>query len=162
MKLLHLTHHNIGIGLIFSLLIALIFSATSATAGTVSGRVTDGNAGLPAWVYVYNSADQYSDSWYAHTDENGDYAVTDLAAGEYKVRFDADRKYTNNINYISQWYNDTSDFNSADTVTVTASGTTANIDAVLAVGGGISGRVTDSDGSGIWCWVKSVDQALSE
>lgn len=151
MKLSNLTHHNVGTGRIFFLVIMLMCFAMSATAGTISGRVTGGNVGVPAWVYVYSTANQYSSIGYAHTDANGDYTVTDLAAGEYKVKFDAD------YNYIDEWYNDKSDFDSADTVTVTASGAATDINAVLEFGGSISGKMTDAGGTGISGYVEVYD-----
>jgi len=112
MKSSNLTNHKVGIGLISFLFIVLMCFAISATAGTISGRVTGENAGVPAWVYVYSLASQYSYVGSVHTDANGDYAVTDLAAGDYKVYFDPD------ADYLDEWYNDQGDFNSADTVTV--------------------------------------------
>ena len=49
-----------------------------------------------------------------------------LLTGSYKVYF-----YGDNSGYVSEWYNDKQDVNSADPVSVTAPGTTLGIDAVL-------------------------------
>jgi hypothetical protein len=107
--------------------------------GTISGRVTDtGSYGITnVAVFVYELDGTYVTEVY--TDSNGDYTSPGIAAGSYKVEFDP----WDAGNYISEWYNDKSDIDSADQVTVTDSQTTTLSDAVLATGGIISGRVTD-------------------
>jgi hypothetical protein len=73
------------------------------------------------------------------TDVNGEYTITNLPVGEYKILFSG---YT--ACYSTEWYGDKPDFANAVPVLVTALNTTPNIDAVLAPSGSISGRVTDA------------------
>ena len=61
-----------------------------------------------------------------------------LTTGSYKVKFE-----TSSQNYITEWYNDKSSFANADAVFVTNGQTTGNIHAKLALGGSISGNVTN-------------------
>ena len=108
------------------------------TGGTcISGRVTDtsGNSINSAWVGVYNLSYYFVNS--AATDSNGDYTVSALPPGNYKVRFDV------SVNYVGEWYDDKSSFYTADRVTVIYGQETPGIDAQLLQGGNISGRVTD-------------------
>jgi hypothetical protein len=108
--------------------------------GLISGRVTDSlAAGIEnVWIYVYDLNQNYLSS--AYTDANGDYTVMAVLPGNCKVRF-----ATHSVgNYLEEWYNDQGSFNDADTVSVTAGATTSGIDAQLAAGGIISGKVMDS------------------
>jgi hypothetical protein len=113
--------------------------------GNISGRVTDssGIAGIPN---VNVNIDDLNGNWIngTHTDENGYYTVDGLPAGDYKVEFNPDNAAGN---YLREWYNDKNSFDSADTVTVTNGQTTGGIDAQLAEGGAVSGRVTDASGT---------------
>ena len=116
-------------GLISPLLTFAPALADSGGAGTISGRGTDGSNGIQDLaINVHNS----SGSWVkgCHTGADGAYTIDGLAAGDYKVSFRGG-------GYIHEWYDDTPDWNSADLVPVTSSGTVAGIDAVLAMGGGI-------------------------
>jgi len=129
--------------------------------GSISGRVTDStNAGIQSvWVYVYDTNGNSISS--ASTDANGNYTAKGIPTGVYKVRF-----YGSDLGYVNEWYNNKPDFGTADPVSVTAPNVTSGIDAVLEVGGSISGRVTDSSGAGIqnigvyvydtnWGWISS-------
>ncbi|MCI5125156.1 MAG: hypothetical protein D3925_11945 [Candidatus Electrothrix sp. AR5] len=155
MKSLHLTNHKVGIGLTSALFTIMIFLAISATAGTISGRVTDGSAGISsAQVYVYDATvDNYSTAGYAHTDSNGDYTVNNLPIGEYKVEFVPPY----DKNYLGEWYNNKESFYNATSVAVTAPETTAGINVEVAAGGGISGRITNTDGAGVPCFFEVYD-----
>jgi len=118
--------------------------AVLAPSGTISGRVTDaltnGIQGVAVWVYDLGQTKLKC----CNTDVNGNYSVGLLTTGNYKVEFDS----PSGLNYFDEWYNDKADFASADQVGVTAGSTTLNINAVLAVGGEISGQVTNGS-SGI-------------
>ncbi|MCP4215288.1 MAG: hypothetical protein GY765_11565, partial [bacterium] len=111
--------------------------------GGVSGRMTDaGGNGVPnARVDVFNTDYDYLAG--AVTDENGDYNVNGIPQGLCKINFSG-----SSGNYLSEWYNDKADFDHADTVMVTV-GQTVTINAQLATGGGLSGRVTASTGTGL-------------
>jgi len=72
--------------------------------------------------------------------------VGGLDTGNYKIWFWP--KYASGM-YALEWYNDKDSFETADSVSVTEGSTTSSIDAVLAKGGDIAGRVTDISGAGI-------------
>ncbi len=94
------------------------------------------------WVGIYTTNGNCVTSVY--TDADGYYTAGGIPTGSYKVQF-----FGYNSGYISEWYNDKPDFDSADLVAVTAPGTTSGIDAVLTPGGSISGTVTNTEGTGI-------------
>ncbi|MCX6583419.1 MAG: carboxypeptidase regulatory-like domain-containing protein [Candidatus Aminicenantes bacterium] len=122
-------------------------NAQLAPAGTISGRVTDENGnGIPnIWVTVYDLNNNLMGGQF--TDTQGNYIIPyGLVAGSYKVYFDA---HNRNLNYIAEWYDNKGSFAAADPVIVVNGQITANIDAQLATGGGITGRVTDESGNGI-------------
>ncbi|GAG38470.1 unnamed protein product, partial [marine sediment metagenome] len=125
--------------------------AALALGGSISGTVTEEGTGTPlpdmcVWAYDY---DMPPDLWiypagWGSTDASGAYTVGGLAAGDYKVQFN-DCSYP--AMYVGEWYNDQLDFESADLVSVTAGVNTSGIDAALALGGSISGTVTE-EGTG--------------
>ena len=90
------------------------------------------------------------------TAADGTYTITGLKPGDYRVQVHTDRQ-----GLAGEFYNDTSDWDQADSVTVSAGQTTANIDFSLASGGSISGVVVkDSDGTPIAnadVWANSYD-----
>lgn len=111
--------------------------------GSISGIVTDGvNPLQNASVQVYDSFSSYIAD--AITDSQGRYTVMDVSPGFYKVLFDG-RKYIGPPGYISEWYNDVSEFDflGATGVAVVFGAVTVNINASLSQGGGITGRITD-------------------
>ncbi|MCX6583459.1 MAG: carboxypeptidase regulatory-like domain-containing protein [Candidatus Aminicenantes bacterium] len=115
------------------------------TGSIISGRVTDiSGSGIPN---VRASAQDVVDRWgnSGTSDANGYYAITGLKPGSYKVEF-----HTQNAgNYLEEWYNDKASFENADTILLSANQTIDNIDAQLAEGGIVSGRVMDESGNGI-------------
>ena len=121
--------------------------------GSITGTVTDaatGQALSGIGVTVYDATTHgYVSS--GNTGTNGTYTAGGLRSGSYKVLFRA----FNGI-YISEWYNDKADFESADLVWLTApSNTTVN--AALGRGGSITGRLTGSNGSGISGFISVYD-----
>jgi hypothetical protein len=121
--------------------------AYSKVNGTISGRLTDpsGNGLANAYVFVY---DYNSNNWIkgSYTDSSGNYDL-DVPAGTYKVQF-SQLPYSDAY-YAPEWYDNKSNFQLADQVTVTAFRTTSNVNAQLSIGGKISGRVTNTRGNGI-------------
>jgi protocatechuate 3,4-dioxygenase beta subunit len=112
--------------------------------GKITGRVT-GTTGDPAMVVLYTkgSSGSYTvQTDYLSADTNGSYAFQGLKSGTYKMKFAKD-------GYADVWYNGKTDEASATEITVTAPGTTGGIDAVMGVGGKITGRVTDANGTPI-------------
>jgi len=118
------------------------FAATSFLKGNVTNSV--GTAVEDVWVMVYSSAGSYLTNNY--TDSSGDYIIGGLSTGDYKVRFDT-RSASGML--AVEWYNDKDSLGAANLVLVTAGSTTSSINAVLAEGGGIEGKVTNSAGAGI-------------
>jgi hypothetical protein len=125
-------------------------NAKFTAGGGISGKVTRADGGAMAYVgvEVYDTDGLLIKN--ATTGEDGTYAVTGLATGGYKVRLTGYDRFCSSSKYASQWYNKKGDFDAADTVAVTAPNVTSGINAKLAVGGRISGKVTNSDGTGIW------------
>jgi hypothetical protein len=117
----------------------------SADTAAISGRVTDASGVGIANIYidVSDTASAFN-NWISYTDVSGFYTISGLPTGIYKVWFNNNRQ-----NYLSEWYKDKASFDMADKVVVTAGSITSAIDAQLAAGGQISGRVTDDSGRGI-------------
>jgi len=114
-------------------------NAALARGGKISGRVTAGDTGEPLsgiGVSAYDSTGK--DVQYASTDSSGNYTITGLSPGNYRVRFYgvciyfSDSRTTKT--YFGEYYNDKLSLATADWVPVTAPNTTSGIDAVLAGG----------------------------
>jgi Leucine-rich repeat (LRR) protein/protocatechuate 3,4-dioxygenase beta subunit len=122
-------------------------NAQLASAGTISGKVTDenGNGIAGIWVDINDLNNNHVGGQF--TDAQGDYLIPyGLMAGSYKVYFSS---HNQNLNYISEWYDNQESFANAAVVIVVNGQITTGIDAQLAVGGSISGRVSDVNGNGI-------------
>lgn len=118
--------------------------SASSNLGNISGAVTDGAAPVQGVeVYAYETATGDS-STAAVTDVLGNYLLTGLTPGSYKVFFNS---YW--LRYSNQWYGNTTDLSAAALLVVLAGNTTANINAALTAGSGISGAVNDNTGIGI-------------
>jgi protocatechuate 3,4-dioxygenase beta subunit len=109
---------------------------------SVSGTVT-GADGIPlagTQVYVYYRGGSYAA--FAQTDAQGRYTVAGLEASTFKLRFmpvgDA---------YVGEWWNDKSTQDSANLLVVGQYEKVTGVDAILALGSTVSGRVT-GDGTG--------------
>jgi hypothetical protein len=141
--------------------VATGIDAELARGGQISGRVTAADGGapldavgieiyLPGWDYVGE----------AETDATGVYTSTALPAGDYVVQFDPD-DWDSSREYAQEFYDDKALFDDAVLVHVSVPEITAGIDAVLNLGGKISGRVTDNNGGagldGVWVDVYAND-----
>ncbi|UCC41258.1 MAG: hypothetical protein JSV96_07500 [Candidatus Aminicenantes bacterium] len=118
----------------------------SGSTSFIKGRVTnDLSSGIKdVIVAVYSASASYITS--SSTDSNGDYLIGGLSTGNYWLWF-----WTGISSgmYAQEWYNDKDSFSAADSVSVTAGSTTSGVDAVLAKGGNIEGRVTNVLDAGI-------------
>ncbi|MBE2197125.1 MAG: carboxypeptidase regulatory-like domain-containing protein [Anaerolinea sp.] len=111
--------------------------------GQITGVVTAGDNGLPlssVYVVAYSLDGVYQDGDF--TNSQGQYELIGLAAGDYKIRF----QKLSSV-YVTEWYDNQPNFDSATPVAVSEGGTTANINATLDVGGEITGQITAADTS---------------
>jgi hypothetical protein len=123
--------------------LALLALAPAAlAAGSIEGTVTESaHIGLAnVSVTVYNGSKEVKGT--ASTNVSGEYTVTGLSGGEYKVGF-SDPTYEN------QYYNKRTSFESATFVPVTEGSATPGINAEMLQPGKITGRVTNGVGTPI-------------
>jgi len=116
--------------------------------GIISGRVTnESGVGVSGVTVEVFKGFESIDNWFeAYTDADGNYQVKGIPSGTYYVWF------LQTEIYISQVYDnviDVTDMNDATQLEVTAGNTIENINAVLKIGGKVTGRVTDTGGNGI-------------
>ena len=112
----------------------------------ISGRVIDmAGVGIQNICVKAHNLDYIYYSKTVLTDASGYYSLEGLPAGTFKVQFN-----NNGLNFISEWYNDKSSLAQADPVVVTAGHITPDINAQMAAGGSLSGRVTNASGVGIY------------
>ncbi|MDQ1348380.1 MAG: hypothetical protein QG573_1754 [Acidobacteriota bacterium] len=119
---------------------------TSPTAGTISGMVTAEGTGTPlegAYIELYNETGDYFGS--TTTDSAGAYSLSGVDAGSYRLRTYNDLGYLDELwdNRPCEPYCNATD---GDPVVVT-DGSTTVADFALALGGTITGTVTEA-GSG--------------
>jgi immune inhibitor A len=121
--------------------------------GGISGTVTDGLGTPIAGASVWASSDACCGYGNATTGPDGTYTVTGLQPGSYRVR--ASGPYCPApssppcIDYASEYYDDTYDWNATTLVPVSSGATTTGIDFALGEAGRISGVVTDDLGTPI-------------
>ncbi len=111
--------------------------------GQITGKVTDAvtKAAISGIEVCADEADDVAVRC-VQTTGSGEYDLTGLATGEYKVEFLV--PFNSNLNYLRQFYNDKTGFGTANTLSVTAGATTPNVNAALQEGGRITGKVTDA------------------
>lgn len=115
--------------------------AVAASTGAISGTVSASSTGLPIEgikVCVREVDNHGFIVGCTSTNADGAYELSSVAAGAYHVEFAA----RTGVNYVTQFYNDRATLGEADPVTVTAGSTTPDIDAEMAEGGQITGRVS--------------------
>ncbi len=148
---------------VMSAVIALVMSAIAFSAqpahavgtgtSSISGRITlpagidPATAGLSVGVYEA-SADNSSVG--GSVTPQGDFVVSGLAAGTYKVEFRA----WNAPSVLPGWYGGAVDFASAKTVTVAVGQRATGIDATLAQAGSIAGTLSavPESGANVIAW----------
>jgi RHS repeat-associated protein len=113
--------------------------------GRITGKVTGAADGLPLAGVRVSTVASTGPGYSTTTDANGEYALTGMPTGKYKLVFSA-----TNANLITQYYDGKSSLSGANEVKVTAGATTAGINAAMQVGGELRGRVTDAtDGTAL-------------
>ena len=113
--------------------------------GGISGRVTGADTGLRLLgvdVFIYGKPGVLV----ARTSTNGcgDWSVAGLPTGTYRVLYSPSLSGTARP-YVPEWFNDKTSFGAADPIAVTAPNTRSGMDAVLALGGQITGRAREGD-----------------
>jgi hypothetical protein len=121
---------------------------TPFASGHITGAVT-GPGGTPlASIRVRPSLWTGGSNWqqgaFVDSTADGHYDIGGLATGYYRVMFSDPAG-----NYVSEYYDDQGDWDSATILSVTDGATKSGIDASLALAGKISGKVTTTGGSGI-------------
>jgi hypothetical protein len=117
-------------------------AASAATTGSISGTVTAASGGaalkgIEVCAYEVGGEEEAC----ILTSPSGEYTISGLAPGSYKVEF---WPHGEGLNLITQYYNDQPTFAAAEEVTVTAGATHAEVNAQLHEGGRIAGTVTDA------------------
>ncbi len=119
-----------------------------AKGGSISGTIADRVTGVGiSGSYLY-AIDRVTGEWAASasTDSNGRYTIPGLASGSYRLQIQP----PSSTGYLGGWYGGQDGYLCAGTVSVTAPDETSGIDALLDMGGSISGLVTDAaNGTGI-------------
>jgi protocatechuate 3,4-dioxygenase beta subunit len=116
--------------------------ASLATGGRISGTVTDAARQPLEGACASARREQDAFSHFGFADQDGGYVIEGLGSGDYQVFF----HHCEAGSYINEYYDDHLDEASADPVPVTSGATTASIDAELATGATISGRVVGLSG----------------
>ncbi len=129
--------------LVVLLLLATILAtgpSAVAAGGSISGTVTDVDTGLPVWgarvkAYDYGTGSPAGGAW---TNSSGTYTIPDLPDGDYGIKIEG-----KDTGFVWEYYDDVPDWVDATAVTIAASVNVTGIDAPLAMGGAVSGTVTD-------------------
>ncbi len=119
-------------------------NATLAVDGSISGIVSSGEGTGLAYTRVIVTNSEGSEVGVGETNLAGEYAVTDLPAGSYKIEFtggDYGGAY-----YETQWYKGEPSQQAATVVTLTSSESAKGINALLVADGTISGVVKAANG----------------
>ena len=129
---------------------------TLSAGGTISGTVTRDSDGTPI-SGAEVSANSETGGWgHATTAADGTYSVTGLPTGSYRVRVEASSQ-----GFAEEFYDNTTDWEQATQIAVSAGQTAASIDFSLRGGGSISGTVVrHSDGTPVAeadVWAHSYD-----
>ncbi len=121
------TTHRLGIN--------AAMTAAASISGTVTGDGPLQNVAVSAY---YGDYDQFVTN--ETTNSEGHYQVYALAPVVHKLQF-----YDNNGQYLGEWYQDKSSWETADPIALTA-GVTTTVDAQLNRGSAIAGTVVAEDG----------------
>lgn len=117
-------------------------NAALASGGQISGKVSGTEGGAEIEACADEVPNQFPVSC-AITNGAGEYTISSLPTGKYKVEFI--RNFSGG-NYQPQFYKEQSSYAAATEVSVTAGSVTTGIDAAMLAGGRISGKVTAAVG----------------
>jgi len=111
----------------------------------VSGRATTASgAGADVKVEVLDGAGVVMPGGTSFTFVDGTFSMTGLRAGDVRVAF---ARASGTTQYVPQYFDGAATLAAASTVSLTGGATTTGIDATLATGASITGRVLAADGS---------------
>ena len=111
-------------------------------AGTVSG-LSGSLEGIDVTAYCWDTTTSaWTVSQYARTDAVGTYLIAGLPVGDYRIGFS-----DHTAAHVDEFYDDAKTLSEALDVTVAGDAVISGIDAELAHGGRITGRVSDTSGS---------------
>lgn len=114
-------------------------NAVLETGGAITGTVRNSGSNPIGGIEVSAINTSTGEYYYGYTGETGTYTVPGLPTGSYKLLFtDYD------TGYASEYWDNQPSFASATPISVTAGATMSGKDAVLVLGGTISGVVTDA------------------
>lgn len=116
--------------------------AASATA-LLAGKITDAKGAPLAGVGVSATSDEVWET--TETDRTGAWSMSGLGAGDYRLLLEA----PSGANLVSTWWKNAVDRDGATVVRVKAGEKITSLNASLAKGSIISGRVTDQKGAGV-------------
>ncbi len=124
--------------------------ASQLTTGNIAGRVTDQATGNPiVSVRVSANIEPCCGGDSALTDQDGNFEITDLAPGDYRVRVEA-----STFGFVDEYYDNSIGRSGLTLVSVTTGQTSSAIDFALVQGGSIAGTVFEPGGivpvEGIW------------
>jgi hypothetical protein len=111
-----------------------------AATGSVSGTVTGaggGGAVMGEQVCAHGSSSSFVFPC-AVTNSAGEYTIASIPAGEYRVHFEGKGEF------VGQWFDGVASEFAAEVISVAEGGTTAEVDAELALGAIVEGVVTDA------------------
>jgi hypothetical protein len=126
-------------GALIVALLALPAGAMAAT-GSIAGTVTAASGGAPVasdQVCARGTNSSFNQSCTV-AGPGGEYTISNLNAGEYRVRFEGHGEY------LGQWFDGVTAESQAALVTVTGGATREEVDAQLALGAAVEGTVTDA------------------
>ncbi|CAL4860768.1 carboxypeptidase regulatory-like domain-containing protein [Microbacterium sp. MM2322] len=120
-------------------------AGVGVTGATISGRVTDSNGKNLGGVmveYARRIGSAVERIGNVKTSADGTYRFVGLMAGSYVVEF----RPNETTNLIREWWRDAPNSSTAVAITLARGATVKNVDASLAAGGILSGRVTGPSG----------------
>ena len=124
--------------------------AALAPGAAITGVVTDEAAAPISSMCVQAYTPEGGHRAFSHTSVTGYYRLAGLRPGDYKVNFSSCNSWgSQSPSYAHEWWDDRATLGTADAISAGAGTTVENVNATLAPGGTITGRVTDDGGAAL-------------